>query len=324
MQDRPDLLRRALAGALLAAPALGALAQAYPSRPVKLVVPFAAGSGTDTVARMLSEELQGELGQPVVVENRPGANGTIASDFVAKSAADGYTLLMGGSSTHSSAPSLFKSLPYDPERDFEMLANIVESQFLVVVRAESAAQSVHDLQNVLQAKGGKGSWGYGSATTQIAGSSLVKRLAVTATPVPYKSNPPAITDLIGGQTDFIFLDQTTALPQIKGGRVRALAVAAGQRMAELPQVPTFAEAGVPNFQLQSWLGVLAPRGIAPAIADQLSATLGRIMNKPTVRERLAPAGRPIPPAPRTGFPAYLRAQREAWAGKIREAGIQPE
>ena len=231
---------------------------------------------------------------------------------------------MGGSSTHSSAPSLFKALPYDPERDFEMIANVVESQFLLVVRAESSAHSLNELTALLQAKGDKGSWGYGSATTQIAGSSLMKRLSITATPVPYKSNPPAITDLIGGQVDFIFLDQTTALPQIKGGRLRALAVAGTQRMQELPQVPTFAEAGVANFVLQSWLGVLGPRGLPPAVADQLAAVMAKIMNKASVRERLAPAGRAIPPLARSTFPAYLRVQREAWAGKIRDAGIPPE
>ncbi len=325
MTHRTKLARRALIAALLSVAAPLAFAQgAYPNKAIKLIVPFGAGSGTDVVARILSEEMQTELGQSIVVENKPGANGTIASDFVAKSAPDGYTLVMGGSSTHSSAPSLFKALPYDPERDFTMVANLVETQFVLVVRTESSAQSLKDLTALLQSKGERGTFGYGSATTQIAGASLMKRLGLSATPVPYKSNPTAITDLIGGQFDFMFLDQTTATPQIKGGRIRALAIAAPRRVPELPQVPTFAEVGVPNFELYSWLGMLGPRGLPAAVADQLAAAMAKIMNKPNVQERLMPTGRPIAPVPRSTFPAYLRVQRESWASKIKDAGIQPE
>lgn len=236
--------RRAFACVILATAALGALAQtAYPSKPIRIVVPFGPGSGTDAVARIVAEELQAELGQTVVVENKPGANGTIAADLVAKSPPDGYTLVMGGSSTHSSAPSLFRNLPYDPVADFTMVGNTVETQFLLVVRAESPAQSLKDLIALLQSKGDKSTFGYGSATTQIAGSALMKRLNLRATPIPYKSNPLAITDLIGGQFDFMFLDMTTALPQVRGGRVRALAIAAPQRVPELPQVPVVRRSG---------------------------------------------------------------------------------
>lgn len=317
--------RRALACILLAAAALGAHAQApYPNKPIRIVVPFGPGSGTDAVARIISEELQAELGQSVVVENKPGANGTIAADFVAKAPPDGYTLVMGGSSTHSSAPSLFKHLPYDPVADFTMVGNTVETQFLLVVRAESPAQSLKDLIALLQSKGNKGTFGYGSATTQIAGAALMKRLNIAATPIPYKSNPLAITDLIGGQFDFMFLDMTTALPQVRGGRIRALATAAPQRLAELPQVPVFSEVGVPNFQLYSWLGIMGPKGLPDPVADKLAAAMTKIMNKPNVKERLAPTGKPITPVPRSTYPAYLSEQRDAWASKIKDAGIQPE
>ena len=319
--------RLLLLAALIASHSMAVFAQvpAFPAgKLVKLVVPYAAGSGTDFVARVLQEEMQAELGVPILVENRAGANGTIGSDFVAKSAADGYTLLVGGSSTHSSAPSLFKVLPYDPERDFEMIANIIESQFVLVVRADSPIRTVKELAASLAARPDKASYGFGSATTQIAGSSFLKRIAVTAQPIPYKSNPPAITDLIGGIVDFVFLDQTTALPQIKGGKIRALGVASQQRMVELPNVPTFAEAGLANFDVQTWLGILAPRGVPVPVADQFTAVLGKIMNKASVRERLAIAGRPLPPSPRSTFPAYLKTQREAWTAKIKDSGIQPE
>jgi len=296
----------------------------YPTKPIKLVVPYAAGSGTDFVARVLQEELQKELSVPVIVENRAGANGTIGSDYVSKALPDGYTLLVGGSSTHSAAPSLFKALPYDPDRDFEMIANVVESQFLLVVRSDSQIYSVKDLVRVISNNRDKSSYGFGSATTQIAGSSFLKRMAIIAQPIPYKSNPPAITDLIAGIVDFLFLDQTTAIPQIKGGKVRALAVANQQRMVELADVPTFAEAGLANFDVQTWLGILAPRGVADAVAEKLSEAIGKIMIKSSVRERLAVTGRPLPPSPRSTFPAYLKVQREAWTTKIKDSGIQPE
>lgn len=317
--------RRAFACILLAAAAVGVLAQTtYPTKPIRIVVPFGPGSGTDAVARIIAEELQTELGQTIVVENKPGANGTIAADLVAKSPPDGYTLVMGGSSTHSSAPSLFRNLSYDPVTDFTMVGNTVETQFLLVVRAESPAQSLKDLISLLQSKGNKSTFGYGSATTQIAGAALMKRLNLTATPIPYKSNPLAITDLIGGQFDFMFLDMTTALPQVRGGRVRALAIAAPQRVPELPQVPVFAEVGVPNFQLYSWLGIMGPKGLPDPVADKLAAAMTKIMNKPSVKERLAPTGRPIAPVPRSTYPAYLSEQRDAWASKIKDAGIKPE
>ncbi|MGE4239847.1 Bug family tripartite tricarboxylate transporter substrate binding protein [Ramlibacter sp.] len=317
--------RRVFASSLIALAASGALAQSgYPNKPIRIVVPFGPGSGTDVVARIIAEELQGELGQTVIVENKPGANGTIAADLVAKAPADGYTLVMGGSSTHSSAPSLFKNLPYDPVTDFTMVGNTVETQFALVVRAESPAQSLKELTALLQAKAGKGTFGFGSATTQIAGAALMKRLNLNVTPVPYKSNPLAITDLIGGQFDFMFLDLTTAMPQIRGGRVRALAVAAPARVSELPQVPVFAEIGVPNFTLYSWLGIMGPKGLPEPVADRLANAMTKIMNKQTVKDRLAPTGKPIPPVARSTYPAYLREQRDGWAGKIKDAGIQPE
>jgi tripartite-type tricarboxylate transporter receptor subunit TctC len=316
-----------MTAALLALPGLAAFAQpaaGFPRKPIKLVVPYAPGSGTDTVARILSQALQTELGVPVIVDNRPGANGTIGSDYVAKSAPDGYTLLLGGSSTHSSAPGLFKKLPYDPVHDFEMLANVVESQFFLVVRGDSPMHSVAELKAKLKADQTTASYGFGSATAQIAGTAFVKRSGFMATAVPYKSNPPAITDLIGGIVDFIFVDQTTALPQIKGGMLRALAVASPQRMTEYPDVPTLAEAGLGEFNIQTWLGVLAPRGITLTVADKLSAALGDVMTKDAVRVRLAATGKPLMPTPRSGFAAFLKIQQEAWSAKIREAGIQPE
>ncbi len=318
-------LLAAVAAFTLALPGL-ASAQAYPTRPAKIIVPFAAGSGTDFVARIIAEELGQELGGSFLVENRPGASGTIGADFVAKAPGDGYTLLFGGSSTHSSAPSLFKKLPYDTERDFTPIANLVETPFLIIVRPESPLKTIADLDRWLQANQNSpaAAFAYGSPTTQIAGSALVKRLHRQATAIPYKSNPQALTDLLGGQVAFMFIDQTLAMPQLKAGKVRALAVAGDQRLADAPDVPTMAEAGVSNFVVQSWVGLLAPAGLPADVHERIVAALRKTMQKPAVLQKLAISGRPVPPTPQDALVAYLKVQRTAWAEKVRDAGVEPE
>lgn len=178
-------MKRVLIGLVLLSLWGNANSQGYPGKPIRFVVGFGAGGPTDVIARVMAADMTQTMGQSVIVENKPGANGTIASDFVAKSAPDGYTLVMGGSSTHSSPPSLFKSLPYEPVTDFSMVGNTVETRFVLVVRADHPAQSLADLNAQLKAKGDKRTFGYGSATTQIAGAALMKRLGLTATPIPY-------------------------------------------------------------------------------------------------------------------------------------------
>lgn len=296
----------------------------YPVRPVRLVVPFGAGSGTDFVARLLSEQLQDELGAPFIVENRAGANGTIGSALVAKASADGYTLLLGGTSTHSSAPSLFKHLPYDVEGNFEPIAAIVETQFLLVVRTESSLHTVRELAAWTAAHRGKASYGYGSATTQIAAAAFARRMNLSVVAIPYKSNPQAMTDLMGQVIDFMFIDQTTGLPQIRAGKLRALGVASNRRMSELPGVPTLADAGLKDFDVQTFVGLFGPAGLPTPIANRLEVAMANIMRKPTFRERLGASGSPFPPMSRSDFSTYLRAQRIAWASKVHDAGIPPE
>ena len=322
---RRQLLALAAAAAASALPGM-VRAQAYPARPAKIIVPFAAGSGTDFVARIIAEELGQELGGSFLVENRPGASGTIGADFVAKAPGDGYTLLFGGSSTHSSAPSLFKKLPYDTERDFTPIANLVETPFLIIVRPESPLKTIADLDRWLQANQNSpaAAFAYGSPTTQIAGSALVKRLHRQATAIPYKSNPQALTDLLGGQVAFMFIDQTLAMPQLKAGKVRALAVAGDQRLSDAPEVPTMTEAGVSNFVVQSWVGLLAPAGLPADVHERIVAALRKTMQKPAVLQKLAISGRPVPPTPQDALVAYLKVQRTAWAEKVRDAGVEPE
>lgn len=299
-------------------------APTYPVRPVRLVVPFAAGSGTDFVARLLSEQLQEELGAPFIVENRAGANGTIGSALVAKASPDGYTLLLGGTSTHSSAPSLFKQLPYDVERSFDPIAPIVQTQFLLVVRSESSLRTLRELEEWAVAHPGKASFGYGSPTTEIAAAAFARRMNLSVVAIPYKSNPQAMTDLMGQVIDFMFIDQTTGLPQIRAGKLRALAVAGDRRMSELPEVPTLADAGLKDFDVQTYVGLFGPASLPAPIARRLEGAMANIMRKPAFRERLGASGSPVPPMSRADFAAYLRAQRSAWASKVHDAGIAPE
>jgi tripartite-type tricarboxylate transporter receptor subunit TctC len=322
--NRRALLAIAAGFALRPVPSIAQAPTDYPNRAVRLVVPFGAGSGTDFVARLLASELQRVLGAPFVVENHAGANGSIGSNVVARAAADGYTLLLGGTSTHSSAPSLFKRLPYDVERDFTPIAPIVETEFLLVVRADAPVHTVKDLAGWAGSGKARGSFAYGSATTQIAGSAFSKRMQLMATPVPYRSNPQALTDLLGKVVDFMFIDQTTALPQIRSGKLRALAVASPRRMQGLPEVPTLAEAGLADFDVLTWVGLLAPAGIPAPVADRLANAMTRIMNQAELREKLEPSGRPMSPTTRGAFVDYLRVQRQAWTTKVADAGIQPE
>jgi tripartite-type tricarboxylate transporter receptor subunit TctC len=315
-----------LASALIVATVLvtGASAQSYPNRPIKIVVPFAAGSGGDAVTRMIAEELHGELNVAVVVENRPGASGMIGSEAVARSAPDGYTLMSASTSTHSSLPSLFKKIPFDVEKDFQPIANIVESVFLLVVRNDMPVRNLAELKAWLSTNKSTASYGYGTPTTQIAGASFLKRANLSATPVPYKSNPPALTDLIGGVTSFMFLDQTTALPQIAAGKIRAIVVASNRRMSELPDVPTTIESGMPDFTITTWVGLLAPAGLPADVSTKLTAAMNKIMVKNSVQEKLARAGRAVPPTSTAEFLNYLKVERAAWTRKVQEAGIQPE
>lgn len=301
----------------------GAGAANYPTGPITLVVPYSAGSATDVVARIFANGFQPELGVPIIVENRPGANGTIGTTYASKASPDGYTLIVAGATTHSAAPSLFKNLQYDPVEDFQMIYNAVNAQFLLVVSADARPKTFKDFVADLQEKQGKASFGYGSATTQVASSALMKRENLQATAIAYRSNPQAVVDLIGGVIDFMFLDQTTALSQIRAGKVRALAVASKERMTELPEVPTLNEVGVPDFLISGWTGILAPKGVAPDIATKLAETAAKVAVQEEVRERLSLTGRPLSPQPLLSYDAYMREQRDDWAQKVKDAGIPP-
>jgi len=302
-----------------------ALAADYPVRPVRMLLGYPAGSGIDNVARQVAAGLEKELGQPVVVENKAGALGNLAADFVAKEPADGYTILFTPNSTHAANIHLFKKLPFDPIKDFAPVGTVASLGFVLLVAPEhTKVDNVAQLAKLLKDQPGKYSWGSGNATGQVAGE-LYKTLAgVDAVNVPYKGVPPALTDLIGGRGSFLFADATLAIPQLKGGRVKALAVTGSKRPTSLPDVPTMAEAGVEGYDLGGWFGIFLPANPPEAVRKTLSAALLKVTGSPEMARFL----RGIGAEPLSGGPDDLArvvaVDTEKWGRIIRAAGMTVE
>ncbi|MDH2238655.1 tripartite tricarboxylate transporter substrate binding protein [Pigmentiphaga sp. GD03639] len=302
-----------------------ALAADYPVRPVRMLLGYPAGSGIDNVARQVAAGLEKELGQPVVVENKAGALGNLAADFVAKAPADGYTILFTPNSTHAANVHLFKKLPFDPIKDFAPVGTVASLGFVLLVAPEhTKVDNVAQLTKMLKDQPGKYSWGSGNATGQVAGE-LYKTLAgVDAVNVPYKGVPPAMTDLIGGRVSFLFADATLAIPQLKGGRVKALAVTGSKRPTSLPDVPTMAEAGVQGYDLGGWFGIFLPANPPESVRKTLSAALLKVTGSPEMARFL----RGIGAEPLSGGPDDLArvvaVDTEKWGRIIRAAGMTVE
>ncbi len=308
---------------LLATPALAQ--ERYPSRPIRFIVPFAAGAATDLRARIFAERMAQDWGQPVVVDNRGGANGFIAAEAVARARGDGYTLLFTSNTTHGSNPALFRRLPYDPIKDFEPVALLGVSTMLVVVNNNLGIRSIGELIAYGRANPGKLSFGSGSQSSRMAGEMFKAMAGIEMENVSYRANPQAITDVISGTLPLMFCDTTTAIPQVREGRVRALAVTAGARISAMPELPTVAEAGnLPGYELGTWTAVYATAGTPREIVDQLNAKFREILASAPVQERL----RGDATEPLTGSPDHLRdftlAEIEKWTRVARQAGIQPE
>src|SRR5437764_952865 len=271
---------------------IGAMAQTWPVKPIKWVVPFAAGGTTDILARTVGDKLSVALGQPVVVDNRPGAGGAVGADYTAKSPPDGYTIMGGTISTHAINASLYKSLPYDPIKDFVPITMIVRLPNLLVVNPEIPAKNVGELIALLKANPGKYSFASsGNGTSQHLSGELFKTMAgIDMQHVPYKGSPPALQDVVGGQVSMTFDNITTAWPLAKAGKLRALAVTTATRSAVAPDVPTLAESGLPGFEIGSWQGVFAPAGVPPEIVKRLNTEIVKILNQPEVKEKLTAMG----------------------------------
>lgn len=318
-----------LAMLLLAAPAImGAApgaAQSYPSKPIKFVVPFAAGSATDTLARVLGQRMSSTLGQPIVVENLPGASGQIAAQAVQRAAPDGYTALIATNTTHAANQSLFKTLSYDPVGGFEPVTKLGEITLAFAVNPTKVpASNVREFIAYAKANPGKISFGSGSSSSRIAGE-MVKVLAgVDLLHVAYRSNPQAITAVLGGEIDMIFADVATTMPQIQAGKMKGLAVSSAQRSSLAPELPTMQEAGVAGYELTAWFAAYAPAKTPQPVVDKLNGAFrDALADKPTQASLLK-----VGVEPGASTPAELKKfaadETAKWAKIVAAAGIQPE
>lgn len=321
--------KRQLAGAMLAAMAAlalpgGAAAQAYPAKPIRLIVPYPPGGGTDGLARVLVERMSERLGQRVVIENLGGAGGTIGSAAVAKAAPDGYTIMMGTLATHSIAPSLFPKLSYDAARDFKPIANFANLTNYMLAGPSLQVTSVADLIRLAKAEPGKikfASAGNGSAA-HLATELLRMRMGINVVHVPYKGGGPALTDLLGGHVDAIIGDPVTMLPHIQSGKLRALAFAGPKRSAALPNVPTTAEAGLPDFHVRIWHGVLAPAGVSAEIAKKLADAVHAAAADPAVQAVLAKMGAEPGEEMLDDFGKLIQSEAAKWGEVIKTANVR--
>ena len=318
--------------AVLCASAMGALAPAlaqtpaqdFPSKPLTLVVPFSPGSGTDQQARVLAQALSEDTRQPVVVENRAGASGFIAAQHVAKAAADGYTVLITTNTTQAANEHLFKKLPYNPVADFAPVSLLSKGQMLLLVRQDSSYKTLADLIAAAQKHPGKLNFGSGSSSSRVAGELLKQLAGLDMVDVTYKSNPMAITDLMGGQLDFMFADAPTALPQVEGGKLRALAVSGSQRLRAALQIPTLDESGVKGYEMTYWTGAYLPAATPRPLVERLNQLLAKASASAEVKNfQLKASGETALSSPE-GLARFQAAESRKWGRIIREAGIKPE
>lgn len=310
------------AGATLISPTLRA--DSYPSKPITLVAVFGPGSASDTICRVIAQPLSAALNESVIVENRPGANGALAAQYVARSAPDGYTLLMGTNSPLSAVPFMMKSPPYDAVKDFTPITRVGSFTLMLVVHPSIPAKNMKEL--IDYAKDNPGRLSFASANTSgiVAGETLKHWAEIDMLHVPYKSPPPALQDLVAGRVSMMFTDLTTGLPHVQSGALRALAVTRLHRSSLFPELPTMDEAGVTGFDMDSWAGIVAPAGTPPEIVTRLNTELRKIIDSPDIKKMLG----------RVGFEAFssspkemedtIKVQLGKWGKMVKDAGIDPE
>ncbi len=296
-------------------------AQPYPSKPVRLIVPFAAGSSTDIIARIISQKLTESLGQQVVVDNRPGANGIIAADAAAKAAPDGYTLFMGTSSTQGVNISLFNKLPYDPVRDFIPITQVGNVAYFLVVGGNLPVNSVKELVALAKANPGKRTLASTASVSQLAGELFKLTAGIDMTIVPYKTPSTAFIDLASGQVDALFDGAPSSLPQIKGGRLKALGVTSAKRSALLPEVPTIAESGYPGFEAGAWVGFFAPAGTPKEIIARMHTEVVKVLQTPEVKEKLLQNATEVIASTPEQLGEAVKAEIARWSRVVKEAHI---
>ena len=322
-------LKFALTGLLATLAAASALAgngpEGYPTRPVTIIVPFAPGGGSDNVARIIAARLNERTGGSFIIDNKPGAGTNIGNEQAARAKNDGYALLFG-QVTLSINPSVYKTLRYDVKKDFTPVAHIANSPTVLIASPQLKATTVKELIAMAKAKPDDINYGSGGKGTSVhlAGELFSSLTEAPMTHVPYKGSAPAVTDLIGGQIQLIFDTAPSALPHIKGGKVKPLAVTGAKRLAELPNTPTFAEAGVPTFDAPAWYGLLAPAGTSAAVVKYLNNEVEQILKEPATQQKMVQMGAiPVGGSAET-FGKFIAAETERWSAVIKKAGVTAE
>ncbi|POR12428.1 tripartite tricarboxylate transporter substrate binding protein [Diaphorobacter sp. LR2014-1] len=318
--------RRTLLASLAVAAAgalpLGALAQNFPTKPITIIVPFSAGGTTDILARIVGQGLTTELGQSVVVDNKPGAGGNIGGSLAAKAAADGYTLFMGTVGTHAINQSLYKKMPFDPVKDFAPLSRVATVPNLLVAHPNQPFKTVKEMIAYAKANPGKitfGSPGSG-ASPHVSGELFKSMTGTDLLHIPYKGSAPAMTDLLGGQTSVMFDNMPSAIQHVRSGKLRPIAVTTAKRSPELPDVPTIAEAGVPGYEATSWFGMFAPAGTPKPVLDKLHAALIKVLNQADVKKKIAEQGGDVVAETPEQFAAFIKAESVKWGKVVKESG----
>lgn len=319
-----SILFRLLTVAAASAMTTLTFAQAYLTKPVRIVVGFVPGGGSDFIARLVSQKLTEPLGRTVIVENRPGAGGAIATEYVSRQPADGYTLLLNSAGPNGIIPAMSPKTPYDPIKDFDAITKVVSMPFLIAVHPSLPVKSIKDLITLARAQPGQlnyGSAGHGS-TNHLVNVMLGLAANITMTHVPYKGVAAAMTDVIAGNIQIMSGDLVTILPQAKNGKVRALAVTSAKRSALVPEIPTIAESGVPGYDTSGWFGIVAPAGTPRAISERLNSEMVKGITATDARERLRVLGGDVVASSIADFAAFMRADNAKWAKVVTAAGLR--
>jgi tripartite-type tricarboxylate transporter receptor subunit TctC len=318
-----DLIRRGLL-ALAALALAGTAAAQWPNKPIKVIVPYPPGGTSDILARALGPGMQAALGQPWVVENKPGATGNVGADFVAKSPADGYTLLLGDIGSLAIAPSVVTTLPFDPVKDFAPVVMVAYSPHLLVVHPSVTAKDPKELIALAKAKPDSLNFavsGMGGAN-HLAGIEFAQRAGIKWTYIPYKGGSQALTDMVGGQAQVMFNGALATYPFVKDGKLKALAVSSAKRFPTMPDIPTVAEMGMAGFETGSFQGIVAPAGTPPEIVNRLHALVTQVLGTPEMKERLDKAGAELRPQSPAQFGAFIRTEKDKWAKVVKESGAK--
>lgn len=301
-----------------------AVAQDFPSKNIRFVVPFAAGSATDALARILGDHVSRTLGRSVVIENMAGASGIVAAQNVARAEPDGHTLLITTNTTHGANQSLLKTVPYDAVTSFEPVGKLGTITLALITNEAVPARTAQEFLTYAKANPGKLTFGAGSSSSRIAGEMLKSLAGLDLTYVPYRSNPQAITDLLGGTINIVFADISTTLPQVRAGKVNGLAVSTAKRSPLAPDLPTMAEAGVPGYDLAAWFAAFVPAKTPSAVVDKLHQAFDAALRDETTRNKLLAAGIEPDASTPAELKAFVPVEIKKWADIVKAAGIQPE